>query len=456
MMKLLLLNSLLVLANPQIYSDSLSPNFEQEVINAYVYGFPLVLMDVTKNMMTATSRVTSTKAPINQFLIKKTDSNQENTLYAQAWIDLTAQPIILSVPEMGDHHYFFPMLGAWTNVFFSLGTRTTGNRSNNFVLVGPDWKGTLPDGLKEIKSPTNTVLIIGKIRTKKSEDFPAIKRLQQEFRLKPLNATSTSTPSDSPPPAIESKLSPLAQVFDMKGIVFFTRLAELLKKNPVPLQDVDYVKKFSAFGLNLGEPFKSENFSTDVIEKIDRSVKEAQANIRRDWNRHPLATTVNDWGVFKHIGNYGKNYSLRAAFAYGGILDDHSDEALYPVTNLDSKGRLLDGNNKYTIHFDKDQVPPVKGYWSITLYSSEELFLSLPIEEHAIGSHDKLKFNKDGSLDIYIQNESPGDELEVNWLPAPKAEFTLILKYNEPEDSILKGNWNPPSIEKVEKKVEEK
>lgn len=458
-MKLLLLN-LLVFTGSQLYLNSAPPDFEQEVINAYIYGFPLVLMDITKDVMTDTSKVTFAKAPINQFLLKKSEPNQENSLYVQAWIDLSQQPIILSVPEMSRHHYLFSLLDAWTNVFFSLGTRTTGNHENSFAIVGPDWKDTLPTDLKEVKSPTNTVLILGKIRTEKPEEFAAINRLQQQFKLKPLKATNTISDSSSEginsKTSIASKASPIKQVFAMNGITFFTKLAELLKKNPVPPQDIDYVKKFSAFGFKPGESFKTENLSADQIEKIDRSVKDAQANIKRDWNRHPLATTINNWGVMKQIGNFGTNYSLRAAFAYGGLGNAQAEEAIYPVTNLDSKGQLLNGNNKYVLHFDKDHTPPVKGYWSITLYNSEELLLSNPAEEHAIGSRDKLKFNKDGSLDIYVQNESPGEELETNWLPAPKTEFTLILKFYEPEDPILKGSWNPPPVTKVENNHENK
>lgn len=441
-MKKLILLSLFIFTNFPVHSNPEPQEFERQVVNAYIYGFPLVLMDVTKNIMTSTATVTGSKAPINQFLFKRNDNDR----YLQAWLDLSRQPIILTIPEMGNYRYFVSMIDAWTNVFFSLGTRITGNSEKNYVIVGPDWKEPLPTGLQQIISPTNTVLILGKILSEKSEDFTGLNRLQQEFKLKPVKATEALPIT---PENVNDRVSSIRQVFGMNGITFFTKLADLLKKNPIPSQDSEYVKKFSVFGFKPGEAFVSENLSADQIEKIDRSVKEAQANIKRDWNRHPLATTLGNWGVIKDIGNYGTNYSLRAAFAYGGLENSSSGDAIYPVTNLDSNGQLLKGENNYVIHFNKDRLPPVKGYWSITLYDSSELLLSLPTEEHAIGSRDKLKYNKDGSLDIYIQHESPGEALEANWLPSPKAEFTLILKFNDPEDSLVKGNWSPPPVTKV-------
>lgn len=445
----------------QAYSEKPSTD-EAEIINAYTYGFPLVLMDVTKDVLTDTPTLTDTKAPINQILNKRTFPNPSftevvspnaDTLYSQAWIDVSQEPMILVVPDMGKRYYLFPLLDQWTNVFFSPGTRTTGNGKGAFAITGPKWRGSLPDGVKEVKAPTDIVWLIGRIQTNGASDFAAVNKLQDEFKLIPLSAWGTNyKPPERVPfnPNLDTKKSPIKQVLTMDGVAFFNKLADILKKTPIPAQDAEYVKQFSTFGFIPGQSFDVSKLSSEQIATLNKAVKLAQIKIKRDWEEHPFATTENGWGVIrKGIGNYGTNYAVRAAVAFGGLGANLPEDAIYPATSVDSNGQPLNGKFRYVVHFDKGGLPPVNAFWSITMYDEHQFFVPNPINRYAIGDRDKLQFNRDGSLDIYIQNTPPNKDQESNWLPAPNDNFNLLLRLYSPSKEIINGTWKPPAVRKI-------
>ncbi len=450
-----------LIAAMNLYSDPSS--HEKEIENAYIYGFPLVLMDVTKDVLTATPSVTETKVPINQFLYKKTFpdpsftevvSPNADTLYTQAWLDLTKEPIILSVPEMGDRFYLFPLLDAWSNVFSSPGTRTTGNHKGDFAIVGPNWQGTVPNGVQTIKSPTNVVWIIGRIQTNGPSDYAAVNKLQEQFKLTPLSAWGTDykAPTNVPVDSnIDSKTAPIAQVLKMDGVTFFERLARLIKQNPIPASDTEYVKQFSTFGLVPGADFNATALSGEQIQGLNAGIKKAQESIKEGMDNHPFAVNENGWGVMlKDIGTYGTHYNIRAAVAFGGLGANLPEDAIYPSTNIDSNGQLLNGKSRYVIHFDKDKLPPVNAFWSVTMYDDHHFFVKNPINRYAIGDRDPLKFNSDGSLDLYLQNQAPNDSQVSNWLPAPEGNFNLLLRLYAPKPEALNGTWKPPQVKKID------
>lgn len=461
-MKSLILSLTFMMSMTNLFSAPI-PIPENEIINAYIYGFPLVLMDVTKNVLTNTPTLTQTKAPLNQLFSKKTFpdpsftevvSPNADTLYTQAWLDLTKEPMILSVPDMGDRYYLFPMLDEWSNVFFSPGTRTTGNKKGNFAITGPNWKGILPNGVQGIQSPTNFVWIIGRIQTNGSSDFAAVNKLQEQFKLTPLSAWKTTNyrpiSKASVNSNIDSKTAPVEQVLKMDGVKFFKRLAQILKTVPIPKSDTEYVKQFEKFGFVPGKNFDTSNLSAQQVQELNQLVKKAQNKIKENWDKHPFALTVNGWGVItKGIGTYGTNYDVRAAVAYGGLGANLPEDAIYPATNVDSNGHLLNGQFHYVIHFDKGDLPPAKAFWSITMYNDRHFFVRNPLNRYALGDRDQLKFNPDGSLDIYIQNLAPSNDKKSNWLPAPQGNFNLLFRLYEPKDEALNGTWKPPEIKKV-------
>lgn len=454
--KRLILSALVYLSSTvPVYGTTFS---KEDVVNAYQYGFPLVLMEVTKDVLTHTSTVTENKVPINQFLYKKTFpdpsfkevvSPNADTLYTQAWLDLSKEPMILSVPDMGDRYYLFPMLDQWTNVFFSPGTRTTGNDKGNFAITGPSWQGVIPEGIKTVKAPTDVVWIIGRIQTNGPSDYAAVNKLQEQFKLTPLSAWGTqyTHPTNVPVSAnVDGKTPPIEQVLKMDGTAFFNKLALLLKKVPIPPADKEYVKNFAQFGLVPGEDFEVPN----QTQELDAAVKAAQKEIQKEWDTHPFAETVNNWGIMiKEIGNYGTNYKVRAAVAFGGLGANLPEDAIYPVTNVDSTGQPLNGKFHYVVHFDKGALPPVGAFWSLTMYDDQHFFVANPLNRYAIGDRNPLIFNADGSLTLYLQNESPGQDKEANWLPAPAGNFNLLLRLYEPKKEALDGSWKPPKVNKI-------
>jgi hypothetical protein len=461
MKNFILFTVLSLLPFTNVYSITSFP--EDEVVNAYIYGFPLIIMDTTKDVLTATPTLTEKKAPINQFLYKKTFpdpsftevvSPNADTLYSQAWLDLSKEPIILSVPAMGDRYYLFPMLDEWTNVFFSPGTRTTGNGKGDFAIVGPSWKGTLPAGVKEVKSPTDIVWIIGRIQTNGPSDYAAVNKLQVQFKLTPLSAWGTNYV----PPSrvalndkVDANTAPIDQVLKLNGPEYFTKLARLLKQVPIPAADSDYVSQFSKFGLVPGKDFDVSTLTSQQIQDLNVAVKKAQDKIKENWVQHPFAIAENNWGVMvKDIGDYGTNYLIRAAVAFGGLGANLPEDAIYPATTVDSTGQLLNGKYRYVVHFDKGQLPPVGAFWSLTMYNEQQFFYANSINRYAIGDRDKLKFNEDGSLDLYIQHASPGSEKESNWLPSPEGNFNLLLRLYAPKKEALNGTWKPPEVKRVD------
>lgn len=440
-MKLFMLLGLIGLIM-QISSPQISPQ-DRLVMEAYTYGFPLVLMDATKNQMAI---------PVNQFAslrafpeanMKDVVSPNADTLYSQAWLDLSQEPVIFSIPDMGDRYYLYPMLDEWTNVFFSPGTRTTGQGKQTYAITGPYWQGQLPEGMKEIKAPTDIVWVIGRIQTNGPSDYAAVNKLQDQFTLSLLNSNSKPALGDYVP---ESSTPPIEQLSEMDGGAFFKKLAELLKTTKIPLRDTEYVKKFAAIGLVPGKDFMTNM----QVEQLNRAVEWAKDQIFNEWNNPPSAKDENGWQVLvDNMGSYGYHYPLRASVAYGALGANLPEDAVYLKIAKDDKGEPLSGAFKYAIHFDKGQLPPVGAFWSITMYDDQHFFVPNPLNKFVIRDRDPLKFNPDGSLDIHIQNASPGVDKEVNWLPAPEGPFNLILRLYEPEKTIINGSWLPPKVQKV-------
>ncbi len=426
-------------------------------VEAYIYGYPLVLMDATKQMSTNVSQSGENAAPINQFGQKRTFpddtfntvvSPNADTLYSFAFLDLSKEPMILSVPDMGNRYYLMEMLDGWTNVFASPGTRTTGNTKADFAIVGPQSDGTLPAGIQEIKSPTNMVWIIGRTQTNGREDYAAVHAIQDKYKLTPLSSWGKSyAPPDNVPIAsgVDMKTAPVQQVSKMDATTFFGRLNALMKDNPPVAADVDAVKRFATIGVGRGKTFDLKDLPPSVAQELETSVRDGQAKIIAE-ARKPHGKTLNGWEFMDNLGRYGADYLWRAVVALVGLGANLPEDAVYPRATKDVDGQPFNGANRYTIQFAKGQLPPVDAFWSITMYNSNQFFVKNPIQRYAIGDRDKLNFNTDGSLTLYVQNESPGKDKESNWLPAPKDSFNLFMRLYWPKREILSGSWKPPAV----------
>lgn len=431
-------------------------------VEAVVYGLPLVIMDITKNKTTNVTMPEDFAAPINQFVnvrafpdasFKDVVRANVDTLYSSAFLDLSADPIVLSVPDTHGRYYLMPMLDAWTNVFASPGKRTTGTKAGQFAITGPGWKGALPKGVTEIKAPTNIVWIIGRTQTNGPKDYLAVHKIQDGYKLTPLSTFG----KPYPPPAgkvdsnIDMKTPPVEQLQKMSAETFFSRMAALLKSNPPPASEAPVLDKLKAIGIVPGETLDPSKLDPAVAKGLEQSVKVALEKLRAASKE--VGAPVNGWRIPPMIlGNFGADYGARAVVALLGLGANLPQDAIYPSAFVDGEGKTLNGANKYVIHFDKGALPPVKAFWSITMYGADDFFVANPINRYAISSWMPLKKKPDGSLDIYVQQESPGKAKESNWLPAGDKDFNMTLRMYWPQEqapSIIDGTWIPPAVKQV-------
>ena len=417
----------------------------------YVFAYPLVLMDVTREVMTA-------KTPINTFEHRRAlpepsssdvKSPNADTLYSSAWLDLSNGPILLSVPDTKGRYYQMSIFGAWTNVFQSLDKRTIGAEKREFAIVGPKWKGDLPAAAEEIRSPTDMAWIIGRIQATGKADFAAVAKIQDQFKLSPLRAGkgAKGAAHASTVAGVDTKTPPVEQVAKMDAKTFFTRVAMLLPGNPPAKEDGAMVERMKKLGIVAGQPFDTSKLDANALNGIQEGAKSGLDAIVAAANGS-TGDIRNGWTVNWDLGRYGVNYGLRAVIAYLGLGANAPEDSIFLRTRLDGSGHPLSGANKYVLHFDKGRTPPAEAFWSLTMYSDKQLLVANPIDRYTLGSRDKLAFNADGSLNLYIQHDNPGKDKESNWLPAPKDDFNVILRVYWPKDEMLERRWEPPAIKR--------
>jgi hypothetical protein len=352
---------------------------------------------------------------------------------------------------MGDRYYMMPMLDGWTNVFAAPGSRTTGNGQGHFAVIGPHWSGALPQDVEPVYSPTNRVWVIGRTKTNGQADYAAVHAIQRQYRLTPLSAwgTSSAPPQDV---AVASRVAhrtpPVEQVAGMDATAFFDRLAALMASNPPSAADALVLERMAKIGIVPGQRFDLSVLQPAVAEAVSRALPAAQARIAGSQKQLGDAI-VNGWFISTDLGQYGTNYLKRAFAALIGLGANLPEDAIYPRTTIDSAGQPLSGAHRYVLRFEAGRLPPVTGFWSLTLYNNRQLFVDNPIDRYAIRGRDQLRSNPDGSLDLCIQHDSPGAENVSNWLPAPQDSFNLILRLYWPSKEILRGIWAPPAVQRV-------
>jgi len=449
------------LSNYPVFAAKIDPNdFYNAAIDVYVYGYPLVLSALTKQVMTnVPSAQNDGRAPINQFshalhLASPADKDiirpNIDTLYSIAWLDLSMEPLVLSVPDTNDRYYLLPILDAWTDVFASLGKRTTGTKAKNFIIVGPNSNVALPPNIPVIKSSTNMAWITGRtLVTNNEDDIEVARQIQKGYTLTPLSKWGTDyiPPSNLPiDPSIDMTTPPFQQVNMMNGVTFFQLLANALKTNPPHPEDyqTNIIAELKIIGITPGEDFNISTLSNDELNLLNLAAKNALEQIIKFIPK--ISTLENGWMKANIIGNYGTSYMNRAGVAYSGFGANMIDDAIYLMATTDEKNILLNGTKKYIIHFARNDIPPAKGFWSISLYDSNGLIVPNSINRYALGDRSNMHFNKDGSLDIYLQQNSPGSDAESNWLPLPTENFNLLMRVYWPQLIAKKGIWKPPVI----------
>jgi len=392
--------------------------------DAYIYGYPLVTMEMTRRIITNVASVVGTRGPMGQLIklrqypdasFRDVTAPNADTLYTSAFIDVGKEPWVLGIPDMKDRYYLFPMLDGWTDVFQVPGKRTTGTGAQTYAITGPGWKGTLPTGVKEYKAPTSIVWILGRIYcTGTPEDYAAVHALQDQCTLVPLSAYGKPyTPAaGTVDPSIDMKTPVRDQVNRMDATAYFTLLAQLLKTNPPAAADAPELAKSAKIGLVAGQDFDATKLNADFVKRIPEI---AFDRIMLQFKVNKEVKDVNGWGYTTKTGIYGTDYFMRALVTAIGLGANRPQDAVYPTSLKDADGKAYDGANKYVMHFAKGQLPPARGFWSLTMYDANYFFVANPINRYSISARQNLKSNPDGSVDLLIQKDSPGADKESNW-----------------------------------------
>jgi hypothetical protein len=423
--------------------------------DAYIYGYPLVTMEMTRRVVTNVPAVEGTRGPMGHIIKLRAYPNASyrdvtapnaDTLYTTAFFDVGEEPWILSVPDMKGRYFLLPFLDGWTNVFAVPGSRTTGTGAQTFVVTGPGWSGTIPAGATELKSPTAIVWLLGRIYCAGTpEDYAAVHALQDQFKLAPLSTWGKdyTPPPGKVDPAIDMKTAVRDQVNALSTTQYFALLADLMKRNPPAPADAPALDRFKAIGLAPGATFDGKTLDSRWDGRLPQlsfdRIKLQLTSLKRE----------NGWLFTTKTGLYGTDYIQRAFITAFGLGANRPQDAVYPMSQRASLLEPYEGSRNYVLRFPKGQLPPAKGFWSLTMYDEAMFFVANPLNRYSMSLRTNPKFDPDGSLPIYIQNESPGADKEANWLPAPKDKFHLMLRLYWPAEddpSILDGSWAIPAV----------
>ncbi len=443
-------------------ADRLSGDDIREIaIEAYIYAYPLVFMELTRRTRVNVSGPSPDgRAPMNQFAhmpafpdatFKDVVRPNADTLYSMLWFDVSNEPLILGIPDSGGRYYVLQMMDMWTDVFAAPGSRTTGTAAQRYVLVGPGWHGAAPAGTDVIRSPTASGWILVRAQTNGKADYSAVHKFQDGYSSSPLSQSRTPhTPLQNPlDPRWDTTTPPVDQIARLGAEEFFTLFAQLTRLNAPHANDYPILHRMRRIGLEPGKMFSISEVSDAVGKALEDAGPEAFERMVTDFGK--IGTPMNGWRVnLRGVGTWGTDYVMRAAGAYHGLGGSTPEDVVYPVGLTDADGEPFSSDRRYHLHFDKDQLPPVRAFWSLTLYNERMLFAANKLDRYAIGDRDKLQFTGDGSLDLYIQRDSPGKDKESNWLPAPAGgAFTLALRLYWPERAVLDGAWAPPQVKRV-------
>lgn len=417
---------------------------------AYVAGYPLVVTVRTMQRLGGLLGVNelswqrALSGPGNRTVV----APNRDTLYSVAVLDLRAEPMALSLPEVGDRYYTYQLLDAWTESFAYVGTRTTGGRAGTWVITPPGWDGLLPEGTDRIEAPTPQVFLLGRFLVDGDADVAAVTAISERTALRPLSALTGQAPPPPPPPLGDPAGSPQ----DVPaGAAFFDELGDALAVNPptTPAQRALFER---AAGLGIGPGRRPGHEATaEARAALDAGAAAGSARIGQAATRG-AGEREGGWSTNLDVGTYGDDTLLRAVVAKVGWGANVPEEAVYPVARLDAAGEPLSGEHTYTIRFPAGGLPPVEAFWSLSVYGADMFFVAHPSDRYTIGDRTPgLVVADDGSLEITLSHRPPAEEPghATNWLPVPESRFVLMLRLYLPGRAVLDGTYDLPEIERV-------
>ena len=427
-------------------------------IQAYIWGYPMVVMQKSRDAMTKGGDAPVTPeqfnktgklfAPVNQVAnawgmlgpkFSAVQSGNSDTQYSVTWFDSSKGPSVLHLPDAKGRYYTFQFIDAFTNNFHYASTRTMGSQEQNYALVAPGWKGKLPTGVIRVDTPTPTGFIIGRWFVKNEKDVAAVNALQKQVTMTPLGSFGKKY---TPP-----KVKVVAAKKYTGDLAFFEQLGDTLVINGAPASDAGLLGLLKNIGLSVDHGFDPSALSDADKKALAQAATEGDAMLAA--KSASMGKDVNGWQLSPVLDEYfGNDYLFRAAIGYQAMFVNTPIEAYYPGVFKDTSGKTLDGSTgKYTMIFAKGKTPPVGAFWSTTMYDAKKrLMTENSINRYKIGSADSLKAGADGSTTIYIQNESPGKDKESNWLPAPKEPFYMLFRMYQPDIEVLNGQYELPGV----------
>ena len=436
---------------PAVISKGLEADGYALGVMAYAWGYPLVRMEREMREyinVPDPKPDASYRAPLNQIgwarelatsRAKDMPTANNDTLYMSSVVKLD-EPYILSVPDTQDRYYVVNVFTMWHELEHYIGRRTTGTKPGRFVLVPPGWEGTLPADATRLDVSTDKVWLWGRLHVLQGEPIKPLHELQDKFTLVPLSADGRKDFAARP-----ATLKPMPTIGDDE-LGFFEHLAFTLKANTVKSVDEALFAQFERIGLTKGG-FDPSVMTDEVRKGLLRGLADGPAAVTG--TQISSGTLRSGWIYTTGLDNFGFNYPLRAGVAGAYLGGNGEKEAVYPGRFTDSDGKLLNGDNRYVIHFKK--TPPVDAFWSLTVYNADDkMLVENPVNRYKVGSDTPgLKIRKDGSFDIPIQHNKPEGEFSDNWLPASKGDFYVILRLYQPSDAILSGEYVLPQLDRV-------
>ena len=382
----------LLLMGPMLsgYKESSKSNDQQAALSpeearslakeAYLFGMPVVFIEKQFDFNTYTTKVAKTKAPVNQFIhyrafVDASDKSvvgfNVDNLYSFANLDLSKEPMVLSIPAMGNRFWLMQIIDAWNGVPADPGSRSNGGKGGTFVIVGPNFKGTLPNNMEVIKCPTNLAILGGRTYCSGKSDYAAVNKLQDQYKLVPLSQWGKHyTPPANVPLKKGANGTTLVnkQFTALTAEQFYNNLNRLMVSNPPYPQDAPVLAKIAKLGIKPGAKFSIQSFSPEVVKAIEAGYAEGFKAMMAESKQ--LGKIVNGWSLTYDMGKYGTRYAYRAAWTFFGIGGNVLEDAFYPLAQVDADGKPLNAGNKYTLTFTKDEIPPASAFWSLTMYDA--------------------------------------------------------------------------------------
>lgn len=429
---------------------------EDTSLAAYLFAYPLVSMEVTRRQATALDTSDGARSVV-QSLLQGAPMNHVarvpvlpdatftgvvrpnlDTLYTNIFYDVSAGPLIVTVPDMSDRYHLFQVMDMWTEVVAAPGSRTLPDEPGyRFAIVGPDWQGELPGDVHAYRTSTDVGWVLGRIEVSGDEDLETVRSLQRKVSVEPVGPRRTPSPPAEPIP-VDVTVAEFLRGLDPQGFWdFYHASASHDQTRP---GDEELLERLAVYGWN-----PTERFDLAALPESERAVWEASWTAARATVEQPLpGDSVAGWTIARSgMGSYGTDYPTRAVVAANGFGANLPDDAVYPQTFEDAEGEPLDSSSSYVLHFAADAVPPVAAFWSLTLYDAEGYLVENALDRFSVRG-ERLTPNADGSVDVLVQSEEPEGDT-TNWLPAPTSGG-LMLRLYWPDESVLDGTWNPPGV----------